>query len=37
MKVDSLFLKQLFYPMCDPSKSSIKEEPRMSYYKKMKN
>ena len=37
MEGDRLFFKQLLQPMFDPSKFSIKNDPRMQYYKNIKN
>ena len=37
MDRDGLFFKQLLQPMRDPSKFSIKNDPRMLYYTKIEN
>ena len=29
---DALFFHQLLYPMCDPSRSEIQDDPRKAYY-----
>jgi hypothetical protein len=34
---DTLFFFQLFFPICDPAKSGITDNPRMPFYSKVEN